>query len=205
MTSEGIPHCCLFPKMNWSIVLEQRTCHLQLKAARLFRVTLGDSRCLHTDMDPEASMVHPSSFISLCASAYNHWHGFSSQPWGCGTGCSPALNPFPQVLPLERPCSTILYHTPPSVHTDPRPFTWTGFPHSTSPCLVLSTRCPRRWFYFRAWSPVWCRVETHMTMNWNSDWLQISVHMSFRNVEEMRKKQLKVRELVGARKFAFGL
>ena len=34
--------------------------------------------------------------------------------------------------------------------------------------------------------------------------MEISVHVSLlRNVEEMRKKQLKVRELVGARKLAF--
>ena len=33
--------------------------------------------------------------------------------------------------------------------------------------------------------------------------MEISVHVSLRNVEEMRKKQLKVRELVGARKLVF--
>ena len=33
--------------------------------------------------------------------------------------------------------------------------------------------------------------------------MQIIAHLSLRNVEEMRKKQLKVRELVGARKLAF--
>ena len=33
--------------------------------------------------------------------------------------------------------------------------------------------------------------------------MQIAVHVSLRDVEEMRKKQVKVRELVGARKLAF--
>ena len=136
MTSEGTLHCCLFPKMNLSIVLAQRTCRLQLKASWLFCVTYEDPWGLHMDTSPEASVFHPASFLSLCASSCDHWHGLSCRLWGHSTGCSPAWNPFPQVLSLQRPCPTILHHTPPSAHADPRHFSCTGFPQSTSPRLV---------------------------------------------------------------------
>ena len=136
LISEGTPRCCLFPKMNQIIVLAQRTCYLQLKASWLFCVTQEDPWGLHVDAGPEASTSHPASFPSLCASSQDPWHGLSSRPWGCGTGCSPAWNPSPQVLSLHRPCRTILRHTPPSAHSDPRHAPCAGFPQSTSPCLV---------------------------------------------------------------------
>ena len=136
LTSEGTPRCCLFPKMNQSIILAQRTCQLQLKASRLFCVAQEDPWGLHMDTGPEAFLSRPASFLSLCASSCHHWHGLYSWPWGCGTGCSPAWNPFPQVLSLQRPCPTILQHTPPSAHADWRHFSCTGFPQSTSPHLV---------------------------------------------------------------------
>ena len=136
LTYERNPHCYLFPKVNESIVLAQRTCHLQLKATRLFCVTQEDPWGVHPDTGPEASASRPASFLSLCASSCHHWHGLFSWPWGCGTGCSPAWNPFPQVLSLQRPCPTILQHTPPSAHADWRHFSCTGFPQSTSPHLV---------------------------------------------------------------------
>ena len=137
LTSEGTPRCCLFPKMNESIVLAQRTCCLQLKASRLLCVTQEEPWGLHVDTGPEASESHPASFLSLCASSRDPWHGPASRSRGCGTGCSPALNPFPQMLSLQRLCRTIRHHTPPSAHADPRHAPCAGFPQSTSPC------CPR--------------------------------------------------------------
>ena len=136
LSCEGTPHCCLFPKMNQSIVLAQTTCHLQLKALRLFCVTQEDPWGLHVDTGPEASVSRPAPFPSLCASSPDPWHALSSQPWACSTGCSPAWNPFPQMLSMKRPCPTALHHTPPSAHTDPRHVPCAGFPQSTSPCLV---------------------------------------------------------------------
>ena len=44
LTSEGTPHCCLFPKMKWNIILEQRTCRLELIATWLFCVTQEDPK-----------------------------------------------------------------------------------------------------------------------------------------------------------------
>ena len=135
LTSKGTPCCCLFPKMNQSIILAQRTCHLQLKASRLFCVTQEDPWGLHMDTGPEASVSHPASFLSLCASSCDHWHGLSSRPWDCSTGCSPAWNPFPQVLSLE----TLPPHPLPHCTLCPP---WSEalflhcFPHSTSPRLV---------------------------------------------------------------------
>ena len=143
LTSEGTHRCCLFPKMNESIVLAQRTCCLQLKASRLFCVTQEEPWGLHVDTGPEASESHPASFLSLCASSRDPWHGPASRPRGCGTGCSPAWSPFPRVLSLHRPCRTVLHHTPPSAHADPRHVPCAGCPQSTSRCLVGSPCCPR--------------------------------------------------------------
>ena len=105
LISEGTPQCCLLTKVNQSIMLAQRTCCLQLKAAWLFCVTQEDPLGLHMDTGPEASMSCPASFPSLCASSSEPWHGLSSRPWGCCTGCSPAWNPFPQVLSLHNPAT----------------------------------------------------------------------------------------------------
>ena len=136
LTSEGTPRCCLFPKVNQSIVTEQRTCCLQLKASQLFCVTREDPWGLHVDRGPEASVSHPASFLSLCASSCGPWHGLASRPWGCSTGCSPAWYPSPRVLSLHRPCHTVPHHTPPSAHADLRHVPCAGFPQNTSPCLV---------------------------------------------------------------------
>ena len=139
LTYERNPHCCLFPKVNESIVLAQRTCHLQLKATRLFCVTQEDSWGVHLDTGPEASVSHPASFLSLCASSCDHWHGLYSWLWGYSTGCSPAWNPFPQVLSLQRPC-------PPSCTTPHPLLTLIG---GTFPALV----------FLRAPAPIW--YEAH--------------------------------------------
>ncbi|XP_043780721.1 uncharacterized protein LOC122708577 [Cervus elaphus] len=80
---------------------------------------LEDPWGLHVDTGPEASVSHPASFLSICASSRDPWHGLSSRPWGCGTGCSPAWNPSPRVLSLHRPCPTVLHHSPPAAHADP--------------------------------------------------------------------------------------
>ena len=159
LTSEGTPHCCLFPKMNQSIVLQQRTCRLQLKAARLFCVIQEDPWGLHMDTGPEASLSRPASFLSLYASSCDHGHGLSSRAWDCGTGCSPAWNPFPQVLSLQRPWPTILRHTRPSAHADSRHFSCTGFPQSTSPS-GMKPMLPQGSgsVYLSACSPVWHKV-----------------------------------------------
>ena len=139
LTSEGTPHCCLFPKMNQSIVLAQRTCRLQLKAARLFCVIQEDPWGLHMDTGPEASLSRPASFLSLCASSCDHGHGLSSWAWDCGTGCSPAWNPFPQVLSLQRPC-------PPPC----------AAPH---PLLTLIGGAFPALVFLRAPAPVWCEAH----------------------------------------------
>ena len=142
LTSEGTPRCCLFPKMNQSIVLAQRTCHLQLKASWLFYVTQEDPWGLHMDMGPEASVSCPASFLSLYASSCNHWHSLSSRPWDCSTGCFPAWNPFPQVLSLQRPC-------PPSCTT----------PH---PLLTLIGGAFPALVFLRAPAPIW--YEAHAAL-----------------------------------------
>ena len=162
LTSEGTPRCCLFPKMNQSIVLAQRTCHLQLKASWLFCVTQEDPWGLHMDMGPEASVSRPASFLSLCASSCHHWHGLYSWPWGCGTGCSPAWNPFPQVLSLQRPC-------PPSCSTPHPLLTLIG---GTFPALVFlgapapiwyeAHAAPGQWFCL-----FWC-MEPCLAQSMNS-------------------------------------
>ena len=136
LISEGTPQCCLFPKVNQSIVLAQRTCNLQLKTAWLFCVTQEDPLDLHMDTGPEASVSHPASFPSLCASSPEPWHGLSSRPWSCCTACSPVWNPFLQVLSLHRLCCTVPHHTPPSSHADLKHVPCTGFPQGTSPCMV---------------------------------------------------------------------
>ena len=48
----------------------------------------------------------------------------------------------PQVLSLQRPCPTILCHTPLCACWSEALYC-TGFPQSTSPCLVWSPRCPK--------------------------------------------------------------
>ena len=136
LTSEGTPCCCFFPKMNQCIVLAQRICNLQLKAARLFCVIQEDPWGLHVDTGPEASVSHPASFHSLCASSCDPWHGLSPAV-GLWHWLLPCLESFPvgvicaETLPHHPLPQTIL-----SAHADPRYVPCAGFPQSTSPCLV---------------------------------------------------------------------
>ena len=66
LTSEGTPHCCLFPKTNRIIILAQIIYCLQLKATWLFCVTQEHPWGLHMDTGTEALVFPPASFLSLC-------------------------------------------------------------------------------------------------------------------------------------------
>ena len=133
LTSEGTPHCCLFPKMKWNIILEQRTCRLELIATWLFCVTQEDPKaCTWTLTLRLLCSIQPPSSPSVLPPATTD---MASLP---GPEAAALAAPLPGIhrCYLCRHPAPPSSATPHSVHADPRHFSCTGFPQSTSPCLV---------------------------------------------------------------------